>query len=64
MGCFELEGYGRGVLIFWDNRMLDLIGMKVGEFSISYQFKNCDDDSCSVFSEVYGPTTRRYKEAF
>ncbi|RVW77043.1 hypothetical protein CK203_036842 [Vitis vinifera] len=42
-----------GVLIFWDNRMLDLIGMKVGEFSISYQFKNCDDDSCSVFSESY-----------
>ncbi|RVW28673.1 hypothetical protein CK203_081323 [Vitis vinifera] len=42
-----------GVLIFWDNRMLDLIGMKVGEFSISYQFKNWDDDSCSVFSESY-----------
>ena len=29
-----------GVLVFWDNMVLQLVGMEVGNFSISCWFKN------------------------
>lgn len=41
-----------GSLFFWDNRVLELIGMEVGVFSISCRFKNCEDDFCWVFTGV------------
>ena len=33
-----------GVLVFWDNHMLELVGLEIGAFSMSYRFKNCDDN--------------------
>lgn len=44
--------------------MLKLNGMEIGEFSISYRFKNIEDGFCWVFIGVYGPTNRRLREAF
>lgn len=37
----ESEGATSEVLVFWDNRVLKLVGMEVQEFSISC-FKNCE----------------------
>ena len=30
-----------GVMVFWDNKVLELVGMEVDHFSISCRFKNC-----------------------
>ena len=29
--------------MFWDNKMVELVDLEEGEFSISCQFKNCVD---------------------
>lgn len=51
-----------GVLVFWDNHMLELVGLEIGAFSMSYRFKNCDDNFVWVFIGVYNPTARRNRE--
>ena len=33
-------------MVFWDNRVLELTSMVVGQFSISCRFRNCDDVLC------------------
>ena len=63
-GVLNAKGATRGVLVFWDNRVLELIGMEVGLFSISCRFKNCEDGFSWIFSRVYGPTLKRYRELF
>ena len=47
-----------GVLVFWDNRVLQLEEMEVGKFTVSCRFKNCEDGFCWCFSRVYGPTMK------
>ena len=39
----ECWGVARGVVVFWDNKVLELVGMEVGQFLISCCFKNCED---------------------
>ncbi|RVW79220.1 hypothetical protein CK203_045229 [Vitis vinifera] len=58
------RGAAGGVLVFWDKRVLELEGMEVGLFSISCRFKNYEDGFNWVFSGVYGPTLKRYRELF
>ncbi|RVW32495.1 hypothetical protein CK203_081231 [Vitis vinifera] len=45
-------------------RVLELVGMEVGLFSISCRFKNCEDGFVWIFSGVYGPTMKRFREFF
>ena len=42
-GALNARGAAGGVIVFWDNKVLELVGMEVGLFSISYRFKNCKD---------------------
>ena len=42
-GAVNARGVTRGVVVFWDNRVLEFVGMEVGQFSISCFFKNFDD---------------------
>ena len=37
--------------MFWDSRVLELVGMKVGVCSTSCQFKNCDDGFVWFFTQ-------------
>lgn len=37
------QGMAGKVLVFWDNRVLELTGMEIGECLISHQFKNIED---------------------
>ena len=39
-GAMNARGASRGVVVFWDNRVLEMVGMEVGQFSISCHFKN------------------------
>lgn len=63
-GALNLWGSVGGILVFWDSRVLELIGMEIGAFSISCLFKNCEDGFCWVFTGVYGPLDRRAREVF
>ena len=42
-GALDARGVAGGVVVFWDNRVLELIGLEVGLFSISCRFKNVED---------------------
>ena len=42
-GAVSARGAAGGVVVFWDNRVLELVGMEVGLFSILCRFKNCED---------------------
>ena len=63
-GSLNARGAAGGVVVFWDNRVLELVGMEVGLFSISCRFKNCEDGFSWIFLGVYGPTLKRYRELF
>ncbi|RVW91675.1 LINE-1 reverse transcriptase-like [Vitis vinifera] len=63
-GDLDARGAARGVVVFWDNRVLELMGLEVGLFSISCRFKNVEDGFRWTFSRVYRPTLKRYREAF
>ena len=43
-GAVEARETTRGVVVFWDNMVHELIGMEMGIFYISYQFKYCKDN--------------------
>ena len=49
-GAVYLRGAFGGVLVFWDNRVLQLLEAEVGTFSVSCQFKSCEDDFCWNFT--------------
>ena len=42
--------------MFWDSKVLELVGMEVAVYSISCWFKNCDDAFVWFFTGVYDPT--------
>ena len=63
-GAVVSRGAVGGIVVFWDNRVLDLVYLQKGMFSISYIFKNCEDGFMWTFTRVYGPTTRRDRECF
>ena len=63
-GVVHSRGASNGVLVFLDNRVLQLLDVEVGIFSVSCRFKNCDDDFCWNFTGVYGPTMKKEREGF
>ncbi|RVW52771.1 hypothetical protein CK203_076652 [Vitis vinifera] len=64
MGAMDSRGVVGGIVVLWDNRVLDLVYLQKGMFSISCIFKNCEDDFMWTFTGVYGPTMRRDRECF
>ncbi|KAL6332404.1 hypothetical protein AAG906_004980 [Vitis piasezkii] len=49
-GVVNARGVAGGVVVFWDNRVLELVGMEVCQFSISCCFKNCEDGFMWIFT--------------
>ena len=39
----DSRGATDGIVVFWDNRVLELVDLEKGVFSISCHFKNCED---------------------
>ena len=58
------RGVAGGILVFWDNRLVELVGWEEGVFSISCQFKNCVDGVVWVFTGVYRSVCSRDREDF
>ncbi|RVW21395.1 Translocon at the outer membrane of chloroplasts 64 [Vitis vinifera] len=49
------KGTAGGVIICWDKRSLEILGVEEGQFSISCRFRNEGDGAIWVFTGVYGP---------
>ena len=56
------EGASGGVLIMWDNKVLQLVGVEESCFTLSYRFKNSEDNFTWVFTGIYGLVKREHKE--
>ncbi|RVW93092.1 Transposon TX1 uncharacterized 149 kDa protein [Vitis vinifera] len=63
-GALNSRGAAGGVVVFWDNRVLQLEEMEVGNYSVSCRFKNVEDGFCWAFSGVYGPSVKVEREEF
>ena len=63
-GTVDSRGTTGGIVVIWDNRVLELIELEKGEHSISCHFKNCEDGFTWTFTGVYGPTMRRDRDCF
>ena len=61
-GAVYLRGAFGGVLVFWDNRVLQLLEAEVGTSSVSCRFESYEDDFCWNFTRVYGPTLKKERE--
>ena len=42
-GAVNARGVAGGILVFWDNKVLELVDMELGLYSIFCCFKSCDD---------------------
>ena len=60
----DAEGAAGGILVFWDKRVLELIDMELGLFSISCWFKNCVDRFQWMFIGMYGLIVDSSRESF
>ena len=58
------RGATRGIMVFWDNRVFELVDLEEREYSISCRFKNCGNGVVWVFTSVYGPVCSRDREDF
>ena len=56
------RGAAGGIVVFWDSRVLHMIDVEEGTFSISCRFRNYEDDFLWCFIGVYGPTTFKERE--
>ena len=52
-------GASGGVLLMWDNRIMEKLEEAVGRFSVSCRFKNVVDHFAWAFIGVYGPNCDR-----
>lgn len=58
-GVMDDKDTARGGVVFWNYRMLELVGMEAGGLSISYHLKYYEDGFVWIFMRVYGQTIRR-----
>ena len=63
-GAMDSRGVAGGIVVFRDNRVLDLVYLQKGMFSISCIFKNCEDDFMWTFTGVYGPNHEERQGVF
>ncbi|RVW54139.1 hypothetical protein CK203_092211 [Vitis vinifera] len=58
-GAVDARGAAGGVVVFWDKRVLELVGLEVVSSQSRVDFKNCEDGFMWFFTGVYGPTMKR-----
>ncbi|RVW99754.1 hypothetical protein CK203_029301 [Vitis vinifera] len=52
------------IMVFWDNRVFELVDLEEGEYSMLCHFKNYVDGVVWVFNGVYGSVNSRDREDF
>ena len=63
-GNLNSEGVLGGIVVFWDNKVLQLQDLEVGKFYVSCLFRNMEDNIAWCFTGVYGPTRTQDREDF
>ena len=53
-----------GIMVFWDNRLVELVDLEEGVFLTSCRCKNCVDGIVWVFTGVHGLVCSRDREDF
>ncbi|KAL6343239.1 hypothetical protein AAG906_021150 [Vitis piasezkii] len=64
LSVVNLMGAAGDIMVFWDNRVFELVDLEEGEYSMLCHFKNCVDGVVWVFNGVYGPVNNRDREDF
>ena len=49
-GTVDAKGSSEGILVFWDKRVVELVDMEIGIFSVSCCFRNCTNGFQWMFS--------------
>ena len=60
-GALDAYGPAGGLLICWDKRILEVLEMGVGNFSISCRLRNVEE-LVWIFTSVYGPFSREDRD--
>ena len=60
----DARGAAKGLLLFWDNRVLEKLEVESGGYSISIRFRNRDDGFTWIFSGVYESVIGSEKKDF
>ena len=63
-GVVDARGQAGGIVVFWIKRVLELLEMEVGAFSMSCRFRNCEGSFVWIFSGVYGLVLSEEREDF
>ncbi|RVW68261.1 putative ribonuclease H protein [Vitis vinifera] len=63
-GVVDARGQAGGIVVFWIKRVLELLEMEVGAFSMSCRFRNCEGSFVWIFSGVYGLVLSKEREDF
>lgn len=53
-----------GILVFWDNKVMELIDMELGDYFMCGQLTNTEDYFIWMFSGVYEPIQNGEREYF
>ena len=61
-GTIDAIGIAEGIMLFWYKRILELIDMVNGVFSISCLFRNVEDGFHWIFTCVSGPVVCNLRE--
>ena len=61
-GNLNSEGASGGIVVFWDNRVLQLQDLELGIFLVSCYFRNVEDNIAWCFTGVYGPRRRKMEK--
>ena len=59
----KAKGSSGGIVVFWDSRVLKLLGVEESHYTISCRFSLVEEHFTWVFTGVYGPTSRGCREA-
>ena len=62
--ALNIEGIVGGILLLWDRRRIELVESEICLYSISCLFRMLEEGFQWVFSGVYGPVGRSFKELF
>ena len=58
------RGQAGGIVVFWDEWVLELLEIEVGAFSMLCRFRNCEGSFVWMFLGVYGPILVKEREDF
>ena len=56
------KGASGGILLMWDQRVVEKIEEAMGHFSVSCRFKNVSDQFEWAFTSIYGPNLNRKRQ--